>query len=877
MPAAEALRALGSSEDGLSAEEALRRRRAVGPNVLRVRRDTALGVLARQFRNPLLLLLLAAAIVSGLTSAPLEALIIAAIVLLSVGLGFVSEYRASAAVAALHADIRYLARVARDGATVELPTAELVPGDVVTLRMGDIVPADVRLLDERNMACDESVLTGEPLAAEKTSEPAGPGPDLGLSSCAYMGTVVHSGGGRGVVVRTGSRTAFGAISAGLSEREAETAFQVGLRDFSGLLAKVAGVLTLAIFVVNLAFGRPLLETILFALAIAIGITPQLLPAIVSVSLSSGSRALARRRVLVKRLVTIEDLGNVRTLFTDKTGTLTEGAVALSAALGPDGAPADAPLLLGLVCTDPPGSEAGSASGDALDLALRGAERARPLLDDPGAVPAYRRLGTVPFDHERRLSSVLAEAPGGGRILVTKGAPEAVLERCDAAPAAARETLARLFAAGARVVAVGTRPAGELTAPGPADERGLRLVGFLTFADPPKADAAEAIGRLAGMGVRVAVITGDNPVVAAAVCREIGLEVDGVVSGEDLDPLDDAALAALIPRTTVFGRMGPEQKSRLVKVARRTGADVAFLGDGVNDAVALHAADVGISVDRATDIAKDAADIVLLDKDLGVLADGIAEGRRIFANTLKYVLMATSSNFGNMFSAAGASLFLSFLPMLPSQVLLNNLLYDAGQLAIPTDRVDPETVARPAAWDIAFVRRFMAVFGPLSSVFDFLTFGVMLWVLDASQDEFRTGWFVESLATQTLVIYVIRTRRVPFLRSRPSGPMLALPPACAALGAALPFTPLAGPLGFTTLPLAFFLILVGMILSYLALVEVAKGRFYAWQGHPRRVPPTRGERHARRVHRRVARFSLHVHPRLRHRHPRHRPAAPAPPA
>jgi Mg2+-importing ATPase len=386
-----------------------------------------------------------------------------------------------------------------------------------------------------------------------------------------------------------------------------------------------------------------------------------------------------------------------------------------------------------------------------------------------------------------------------------------------------------------------------------------LAGFLTFIDRPKADAGASIAKLGGLGVAVKVITGDNPIVAGKVCRDIGMHVTQVRTGAELERLDDDALAAAIPHTTVFARVSPDQKSRIIKVARRTGVDVAFLGDGVNDAVALHAADVGISVESATDVAKDAADIVLLDKDLGVLADGVMEGRRIFANTLKYVLMATSSNFGNMFSAAGASLFLSFLPMLPSQILLNNLLYDAGQLAIPTDRVDPEVLARPAAWDISFVRRFMSVFGPVSSIFDFLTFFVMLRVLHASHSEFRSGWFVESLATQTLVVFVIRTRRVPFFRSRPSVPMLVAPVVCALIGAVLPFTPLAGFLGFATLPVSFFLILLGMIATYLLLVEIVKRRFYAVQAHPHRPRPTQQQRHQRRVQRRAARFTHHAAP------------------
>ena len=446
----------------------------------------------------------------------------------------------------------------------------------------------------------------------------------------------------------------------------------------------------------------------------------------------------------------------------------------------------------------------------------------------------------------------------GVLLITKGAPEAVLARCAEIPAEARAVLERLFGAGARVVAVATRPAPGLTAPTPSDERDLQLEGFLTFVDRPKPDAGAAVAELAGLGIAVKIITGDNAIVAGKVCRDIGIPVDGTLTGAEIDGLDDDALAAAIPGTTIFARVGPDQKSRMIRIARRTGADVAFLGDGVNDAVALHAADVGISVDSATEVAKDAADIVLLDKDLGVLAEGVREGRRIFANTLKYVLMATSSNFGNMFSAAGASLFLSFLPMLPSQILLNNLLYDVGQMAIPSDRVDPEAVARPAAWDIAFVRKFMMVFGPVSSIFDFATFYVMLVILNAGHSEFRSGWFVESLATQTLVIFVIRTRRVPFLRSRPSRLMIALPTSCATIGALLPFTPLASTLGFAALPLAFFLILLGMIGCYLVLVEVVKARFYARHERPHRQRPTTEEKRHHHIRRRARRFTRHAH-------------------
>lgn len=847
---------LATTSDGITTDEASRRLRAFGPNVLRVHRVTVLGILLRQVRNPLLILLLTAAGVSGLTGDPTDAAIIAAIVVLSVGLGFVNEYRAANAVAALHSAIRHIAVVWRDGAQVELPTAQLVPGDVISLRVGDIVPADVRLIDATGLECDEAVLTGESLPVEKSTTAAPGDSPLDLPSCAFMGTIVHQGAGRGVVVATATATAFGRISVGLSEHPTETAFQVGLRGFSAMLAKVAGVLTVSIFVINVVLSRPLIDALLFSLAIAIGITPQLLPAIVSVSLSTGSRALARKRVLVKRLVAIEDLGNVEVLFTDKTGTLTEGAITFHEALDPEGRASSKPFELGLLCNEATMTSSGPVGGNALDVALLTAPDTAASIAAADRVGTYERLGMLPFDHDRQLASIVVASADGTRMLVTKGAPEAVLSRCENVPAAAPVELERLFGEGARVVAVATRQAQHMSTPSVDDERGLALAGFLTFVDRPKPDAAAAITRLADLGVAVKVITGDNATVAAKVCRDIGLPVQGILNGSEIAQLDDDALAQAIPGTTIFGRVSPDQKSRLVATARRTGADVAFLGDGVNDAVALHSADVGISVDSATDVAKDAADIVLLDKDLAVLADGITEGRRIFTNTLKYVLMATSSNFGNMFSAAGASLFLSFLPMLPSQILLNNLLYDAGQLAIPTDRVDAEVVARPAAWDIAFVRRFMAVFGPLSSIFDFLTFFVMLVVLNAGHSEFRTGWFVESLATQTLVIFLIRTRRVPFLRSRPSPAMIVLPITCAAVGAILPFTPLAGILGFTTLPIAFFLILLGMIASYLLLVEVAKARFYRAQARPRRARPTHVERHTRDVRRRAWRFTHH---------------------
>jgi len=776
-----------------------------------------------------------------------DAVIIGAILTASVGLAFVNEYRAERAAQALHDQVSHRATVLRDGVPAATNVVDLVPGDVVELRLGQVVPADVRLLSVVSLECDESVATGESVPVAKIVDPVAVGAALGeLSDCALMGTVVSSGTGRGVVVATGGRTVFGRIALGLGERHPETEFQVGLRRFSLLLVRVAAVLTTAIFVVNLVLDRPFIDAVLFSLAIAVGITPQLLPAVVSVSLAAGARQLARQKVLVKRLVCIEDLGDIEVLFTDKTGTLTEGRLVFDRAVDPTGAEALDTAVLGLVCTETDLQEAHAEAGNPLDLALWEADAA-----PREAASRYTRLAVLPFDHERRMVSVLARPDDGETLLVAKGAPESVLERCTDTPPGTQELLDLEFEAGHRVIAVASRPAPDQTVLTSEDERALTLCGFLVFLDPPKDSARAALTRLETIGVDVKLITGDHPAVAVRVFDDLGLAVGDVLTGADLDALDDDQIIEALRTAEVFARVSPEQKARIVRAQRRTGVDVAFLGDGVNDALALHAADVGISVDSATDVAKDAADVVLLEKDLQVLADGVIGGRRIFANTLKYVLMGTSSNFGNMFSAAGASAFLSFLPMLPSQILLNNLLYDTSQLTIPTDHVDEEQLERPARWDIGLIRRFMLVFGPISSLFDFATFAVMLAVFDAGEKLFQTGWFVESLATQTLVIFVIRTRRSPFPRSRPSLPLLAAALGVVTTGALLPATPLADTLGFVPLPTGFFIALVLMVAAYLVLVEI--GKIWFFRTHP--VATIARERVAgHRVQRRAARFS-----------------------
>ncbi len=851
LPLDAVLERLGTPPGGLEPDDVTQRRDQVGANVIRSHRVRPWQVFVRQVRSPLLALLLVSATISFFVGERADAVIIAVIVAMSVGLGFVNEYRAERAAEALHQEIHHRVTVRRAGRPEPCEVTELVPGDLVHLDIGAIVPADLRLLRATDLACDESVLTGESLPADKQTAPVAASLALGdLSCCLFMGTVVHEGSAEAVVVATGERTEFGQIAQGLGERQADTEFQVGLRKFSALLVQVAAVLTTSIFVINVVLHRPILDALLFSLAIAVGITPQLLPAVVTTSLAAGARQMARRKVLVKRLVCIEDLGDVDVLFTDKTGTLTEGRISFQRALGIDGAESQEVLTLGLVCNDAEQVGGRPVGGNPLDVALWEAPGVADLAVDP-----YRVIARLPFDHDRRLSSALAEHDGDAMV-ITKGAPENVLARCTTVPDTAQRALDAEFEAGNRVVAVATghpAQAGGLTH---ADEADLTLVGFLVFLDQPKAGAAASLARLDALGVTVKVVTGDNAVVAAKVCAELGLHSTGTLAGSEIDALDDTELAARVAGSTIFARVSPQQKARIIAVQRSSGSDVAFLGDGVNDALALHRADVGISVDSATDVAKDAADVVLLEKDLDVLADGVAEGRRIFANTIKYVLMGTSSNFGNMFSAAAASAFLPFLPMLPGQILLNNLLYDTSQLTIPTDHVDEEQLARPAHWDIAFIRRFMLWFGPISSIFDFITFAVMRRGFHAGPALFRSGWFVESLATQTLVIFVIRTRRIPFFRSRPSWQLAVAALSAVAVGAYLPESPISHTLGFTPLPGTFFAVLVLMVLVYLALVEAVKRVFFA-----RYQPSAKAVRRSRshRIQRRASRWRRHALP------------------
>lgn len=847
LPSDLVLARLRASSAGLSTEEAVKRIATFGPNALRTHHARAFVVLVRQFKNPILILLVATVLVSAYLGDLANSSVIVAILLMSVGLGFITEYRAERASEALHSRVHHTVLTRRDGHLAEIDVTELVPGDIVHLKLGSVVPADIRIIESNEFECDESIITGESLPVTKNNQPVDGKPDLlNLDSAALMGTVVHGGSAMGVVVATASNTEFGRIALQLGERQPETDFQRGLRRFSVFLLWVALALTTLIFIGNLLLQRPLIESLMFSLAIAVGMTPQLLPAVVSTGLALGSKRLAKLGVMVKQLVSIEDLGDIDILVTDKTGTLTDGSITFTnqVQIGKSDV-----LLLGLLASE---TDYSRTPKDIVGLsALDGALWTQVK---PGMLTGYLRLAILPFNHETRMASALVRDAQGQNTLVTKGSAEDVLARCVNVPKQLAKALQDEYDAGSRVVLVASRPANELTELSDASVKKLEVAGLLVFTDRPKDSAAESLRQLAELGITVKIATGDNAVVAQKVCADLGLPAGTVLTGVDIDAVSDDDLPALAMEASIFARVSPDQKARIIRALRGRGLSVGFMGDGVNDAMALHDADVGISVDSGADVAKDAANVVLLEKDLGVLAAGVREGRRTFSNTMKYVFMGTSGDFGNMFSASIGSVALNFLPMSPSQVLLNDMLYDSSQLAIPSDRVDEEQIAKPSHWDIKMIRKFMLVFGPISSLFDFATFALMLWVFHAGVAEFQSGWFIESLATETLIVFAVRTRRVPFYRSRPSVGLLLSVLAVVGIGAYLPYSPLADALGFSPLPAPFFIALVLMILLYLVLVETAKRRFFARivAGHIVAKRRVISERH--RVGRRAGRFS-----------------------
>ena len=827
-PLHELFELLPATPAGLTTEEARRRLRLYGPNsMVHESRFAALLSFFGFFRNPLVVILIIASGVSLALGEHVGGLIILAIVLFSVLLNFLMEFQARHAVEDIQKQIALTAAVVRDGREQELPIAELVPGDVVRLNAGDLVPADARLLEVKDLHVRESVLTGESLPVEKTVADL-PKEKHGVadaSNSVFLGTAVQTGIGTAVIVRTGKDTACGEIANRLAMRPPETEFGRGIRQFGMMLTWVTMGLVLFVLLVNIIFHRPVLESFLFSVALAVGMTPEMMPMIITVTLAQGARRMTKKKVLVKQLSAIEDFGSVDILCTDKTGTLTEGEIVLDRHVDFQGKDNDNVLQLIYLNSH---FEAGIKSP--LDDAI--------LKHEAPSIAGYDKVDEIPFDFNRKRLSVVVQH-ADGNLLITKGEAESVFAICDSVMidgvpqpfdatrrAEAESTLKKLSADGFRALGVATLKVEKKDAYTIAAEHAMTLVGFAAFLDPPKEGVLAVLKALKQNGISVVVMTGDNQYVTQKITHDVGLDADRVLVGNQLDAMDDAAVAYQAENGAIFARVSPEQKNRVILALKTRGHVVGYMGDGINDAPSLHTADVGISVMNGVNVAKDAAKIILLEKDLAVINEGVLEGRRSFANIMKYIIMGTSSNFGNMFSMAAASLFLPFLPMLPSQILLNNFLYDVSQVSIPSDNVDAATVQKPKRWQIGFIRQFMAIIGPISSIYDFLTFGVLLWVFHASTNEslFHTGWFVESLATQTLVVFVIRTAANP-LKSRPSRPLLISVLAIVTLATVLPYTPLGKLLRFTPLPMSLLAAIAFLAVTYLIVVQFVKTWFY----------------------------------------------------
>ena len=829
LESSELFRRLRSRPRGLSSEEAAERLGELGRIASEGHREPSKArALIEQLKSPLLLLLVFAASASAFTGEWLDAAIVLSIVFASVGIGFSREYRAQAAAAALRARVKTHASVLRDGEPRSIALDRVVPGDVVVLSAGSLVPGDGVLLEATDCHVNEAVLTGESFAVEKGIAPTSPEvPLVKRRNCVFLGTNVRSGAARLLVVETGAATEFGAIAQRLSLRPPETEFDRGIRHFGYLLTIAMLAMVLLVFVTHAFRGRPPAETLLFSIALAVGLSPELLPAILSVNLARAAELMARHGVLVKRLNAIENLGSMDVLCTDKTGTLTEGVVELEGAYDALGAPSEEVLELAAV---------NAALETGLENPLDDAILAARTPDLSG----LRKRAEIPFDFTRKRVSVVVEGAAGAHLIV-KGAFHRVLDACSRLPDGAplgpesRADLERRYetwsAHGIRVLAIARREIDARPAYGRGDERELVFRGFLTFLDRPKAGAKEALASLSSLGVSVKLITGDSASVARHVAALVGLRGARVLTGEELDELHDEALWRDAEGIDVFAEVDPNQKERIILSLKKMGHVVGFLGDGVNDAPAMHAADTSLSVEHAVDVAREAADLVLVDGDLDVIRRGIVEGRKTFANTLKYVLTTTSANLGNVVSMAAASAFLPFLPLLAGQILLNNFLSDIPAIGLADDGVDPELIDRPRRWDMGFIGRFMVEFGVLSSVFDLVTFGVLLAAFHATPELFRTAWFVESLLTELIIALVVRTRR-PFFRSRPGNLLLAATAVVVIITFVLPYAPYADRLGFIPLPIAVLATLTAITALYLVAAELTKRWFYRTAGEHR---------------------------------------------
>ncbi|MEM0008079.1 MAG: magnesium-translocating P-type ATPase [Candidatus Bathyarchaeia archaeon] len=833
LPVKDLLSRLKTSLNGLSSEEVERRLEVFGYNELvrRKRRTIVIDFLSH-FKSPLIIILLIAGLVSGFFGEVINATIIFVIVTFSVVLDFYQESKAERAAEMLKQRVATTATVLRDGVKKEVRLAEIVPGDIIFLSAGDIVPADARVINAKDLFVNQSALTGESFPVEKTGLPLKTfDPSITeWSNYLFMGTSVVSGTVTAVVVKTGSHTEYGKIAKRLVEKEPETEFQRGIRSFGYMIMQVTFLLVLFVFFINALYMRSVLDSLLFAVALAVGLTPELLPMIISVNLSKGAVLMAKKGVIVKRLAAIQNFGSMDVLCTDKTGTLTENLIKLVLHVDLYGNESDKVLLYSYL-----NSYYQTGIKSPLDEAIL---RFRDV-----DVKGYRKVDEVPFDFVRKRLSVVVEYQNQ-RFMITKGAPEEVAKVCsyyevgeviaditDEVRRNIEQKYVELSSEGYRVLAVSYKRLREdkpvYTA---GDETEMVFLGFIAFLDPPKETAKEALQLLKNASIELKILTGDNELVTRKVCEHLGFDIKGVVAGSEIAQMHDDALARVVEEANVFCRVTPAQKDRIINALKNNGHVVGFLGDGINDAPSLKTADVGISVENAVDVAKESADIILLQNDLRVLHDGVLEGRKTFGNTMKYVMMGVSSNFGNMFSVAGASLFLPFLPMLPIQILLNNLLYDFSQSTIPTDEVDQEYIEKPKRWDIHFIRRFMVCLGPVSSIFDFLTFFIMLFIFNASEPLFQTAWFIESLTSQTLVIFAIRTKKSPFWKSKPSRLLLLSSISIITFALIIPYTPLGEIFRFVKPPATFYIALAAILGAYIALVEVVKSWFYKRYGY-----------------------------------------------
>jgi Mg2+-importing ATPase len=823
----EVLAKLQTPAGGLSLAEARQRQKQNAGNTLKKKQsNSSLRLFITQFTSPIILILIAASLLSIFLHDKTDAAIILIIVAVSGLLGFFQERGAANAVAKLLALVQIQACVLREGKQYDIPVGEVVPGDIVILDAGDVIPGDCLLLESQDLYVDEATLTGETFPVDKGVSILPQDTALMTrSNAVWMGTHVISGDAKAVVVFTGNDTEFGKVSDRLAHRPQETEFEHGIRRFGYMLMEITIVIVFIIFAVNVFLKRPVMDSLLFSMALAVGLTPQLLPAIISINLSHGARNMAKHKVIVKRLASIENFGSMNVLCSDKTGTLTEGTVKLQSTLDINGNPSEKVMQLAYL-------NAFFESGftNPIDKAIRESSS----FDISG----YSKLSEVPYDFIRRRLSILV-SEGDNKLMITKGALASVMEICSKAEmpdgsvielSAVKDTTDKLYAdyssQGYRLLGVAYKNHDGSDAFNKDSETGMVFLGFIVLYDPLKENIKEIIANLKKTGVSLKIITGDNHLVAARLGADVGLEAANVLTGKELNTISPHALPLLAAKTDIFAEVEPNQKEQIILALKKAGYVVGYMGDGINDASALHAADVGISVNTAADVAKEAADIVLLEKDIGVLAEGVSLGRTTFANTLKYVFMATSANFGNMFSMAGASLILPFLPLLPKQVLLTNLMTDFPEMNIATDSVDKEMVAVPRRWNIKFIRSFMITFGLVSSIFDYLTFGVLLYILHASPAEFRTGWFVESVVSASLIVLVIRTRKF-FVRSKPGKALLIATLTVVAATLILPFTPLVGLMGFVALPLKFMIFLLLIIVTYIGTTEIAKHFFYRY--------------------------------------------------